>query len=368
MSEKQPPIGLYIHVPFCRSKCRYCDFYSLTTHEEMDAYLQGAITAMETMAKRYPRRADTIYFGGGTPTMLGEQRLSRLLATAKALFDWQGGEITCEVNPGQGYPMGVEALAAMGVNRVSVGLQTANPTELSTLGRNHTTKDVFNLLETAHKVGIANCSVDLMWGIPGQTVASALESVDFALSLNPTHLSAYLLKVEPNTPFGRMGDTLLLPSEDTVCDIYLQCCEQLESHGFSRYEISNFAKKGFESQHNSKYWHCHETLGIGPAAHSFMEGKRFYYPRDMKAFLQGDLPLQDGVGGEFTEYAMLQLRLRKGLQRSQCFARFGHDIPQNILDKAKPLVAHGLMECDQEGLRLTLQGNLVSNTILSTIL
>lgn len=364
----KPPIGLYIHTPFCRSKCNYCDFYSFAGCLDIEDYVNQSVAAMEQLSKVYPRTADTIYFGGGTPPMLGEKGLSRLLDAARTLFHFEQGEITCEVNPGKGYPVSVKALAQMGFNRLSVGLQSSNEKELQALGRTHTAEDVKELLHQAKTVGIDNCSVDLMWGIPHQTVESALESVAFACELEPTHISAYMLKVEEGTPFGTMGSRLVLPSEDTVCEIYETCCNALEEKGYHRYEISNFAKQGRMSKHNMKYWDCDETLGIGPGAHSFMEGKRFYYPRDLQGFINGNSPVEDGEGGDFTEYAMLQLRLAKGLQQTLCRQRFGHSIPTKMIEKAKPFVSHGLMELDENGLRFTLQGNLVSNTILAEIL
>lgn len=368
MSNKTSPIGLYLHTPFCRSKCNYCDFYSFVGHWDTEDYVNQTIKAMESLSKVYPRTADTIYFGGGTPPMLGEKGLSRLLEAAVRLFRFEQGEITCEVNPGKGYPVSVKALANMGINRLSVGLQSSNPQELKALGRTHTPEDVKALIYEANAAGITNCSVDLMWGIPHQTVESAWASVAFACDLKPTHVSAYMLKVEEGTPFGRMGNNLVLPEEDTVCEIYETCCNALDERGFHRYEISNFAKTGMESKHNKKYWDCEETLGIGPGAHSFMEGKRFYYPRDLQGFLQGNSPVDDGEGGDFTEYAMLQLRLTKGLQHALCKKRFGHSIPNEMIEKAKPFVTHGLMELDEQGLRFTLKGNLVSNTILAEIL
>lgn len=368
MKQEKLPIGLYIHVPFCRSKCKYCDFYSLAGKENQKDYVNRVAEVLKEFSTVYPRRADTIYLGGGTPPMLGEEGLSKILETAKECFSWEGGEITCEVNPGRGYPTRVEGLARMGVNRISVGLQTAHSEELACLGRTHSPEDVQGLMERAKQAGISNCSVDLMWGIPHQTVASALESARFAMALEPAHISAYMLKVEQDTPFGKMGEQLVLPGEDTVCEIYEQCCALLESGGFHRYEISNFAKNGMESKHNKKYWNCEETLGIGPAAHSFMEGKRFYYPRSIEEFLAGKPPVSDGEGGDFAEYAMLQLRLTDGLQREECIRRFGFEIPQNILIKAEPFVAHGFMTLDEKGLRFTLKGNLVSNVILAELL
>ncbi len=368
MSRQTSPIGLYLHTPFCRSKCNYCDFYSFAGCQDTEQYVNQMVKALEQLSRVYPRTADTIYFGGGTPPMLGERGLSRLLDAAVRLFHFQQGEITCEVNPGKGYPVSVKALADMGFNRLSVGLQSSNPRELQALGRTHTAEDVKELLYQAKTAGIDNCSVDLMWGIPYQTVESALASVAFACDLEPAHISAYMLKVEEGTPFGKMGNRLVLPSEDTVCEIYETCCNVLEDKGYRRYEISNFAKQGMISKHNMKYWDCDETLGVGPGAHSFMEGKRFYYPRDLQGFLQGNSPVDDGNGGDFTEYAMLQLRLREGLQQTLCRQQFGYAIPDEMIEKARPFVSHNLMELDEKGLRFTLQGNLVSNTILAELL
>ncbi len=360
-------IGLYIHIPFCRQKCNYCDFYSLTNASLAMEYARRVAQELERLSLRYPRKANTMYLGGGTPTMMPPEGLELILCAARKWFELDAtAEITCEVNPGDGYPTKVDDLKALGINRLSVGLQSAVPKELAALGRTHTPQDVACLLQRAQQLGLTNCTVDLMWGIPEQTLESALKSVAFACGLQPTHISAYLLKIEPQTKFGKTPP--VLPEEDTVCDIYERCCEELERAGFPRYEISNFARPGMKSRHNLKYWNCDETLGIGSASHSFVEGKRFYYPRNLQRFLCGELPIDDGPGGDFTEYAMLQLRLTDGLQASECEKRFGHAIPQQLLQKAGVLIAHGLMVYDGFSLRLTTKGNLVSNEILATIL
>ena len=365
--KKQESLGIYIHIPYCKQKCNYCDFYSLADASSALAYARQVASTLETLGQRYPYPVDSVYFGGGTPTMMPAQGLGIILDGVRRHFAvTPDAEITCEVNPGEGYPTTVEQLAQLGVNRLSVGLQSAIPQELAVLGRKHTPEDVKTLLARAKAAGIDNYSVDLMWGIPHQTVESALQSVAFALSLAPTHISAYLLKIEEDTPFGKQMPAL--PQEDTVCAMYEGCCKRLEQAGYPRYEISNFAKKGFESRHNLKYWNCDNTLGVGPAAYSFMDGKRFYYPRDLQGFMQGNSPVDDGEGGDFTEYAMLQLRLAAGLRETECVARFGHPIPEEILRKAKPLVEHRLMTFDGNALCLTTKGNLVSNEILATIL
>ncbi len=364
---REKRLGLYLHVPYCKQKCHYCDFYSLADPKTAMEYANQVTKTIVHMAKRYPYRVDTIYFGGGTPTMMPKEGIYRILQTIRTHFAVSDlAEITCEVNPGEGYPTTVEDLADLGVNRLSIGLQSAVEEELVLLGRRHTPHDVKDLLARTKAAGITNTSVDLMWGIPQQTVASALQSVDFALSLQPAHISAYMLKVEAGTPFGKKPP--VLPDEDTVCDIYETCCNAIELAGYPRYEISNFAKIGFESKHNCKYWNCENTLGIGPAAHSFVDGKRFYYPRDLQAFMQGCAPVDDGVGGDFTEYAMLQLRLATGLRSTECEKRFGHPIPKDLLTKVNPMIDHELMTFDGNALCFTTKGNLVSNEILATIL
>ena len=189
-------VGLYVHVPYCRSKCHYCDFYSVPAKGEgTSLYAKQAAAVLRQLSSRYSRKADTLYFGGGTPPMMQRQDFATILTAAEESFAITAdAEITCEMNPGSGYAVSVEDLAALGVNRLSIGLQTGLPKELQALGRRHTPEDVAQLMVRAKKAGIENCSLDLMWGIPHQTEETALQSVEFALSLQPTHLSAYMLK------------------------------------------------------------------------------------------------------------------------------------------------------------------------------
>ncbi len=364
------PLGLYLHLPYCKSKCRYCDFYSLTDRSTAAALAERSADWLRRFAGHYLRPADTLYFGGGTPNLLPPALLAALKEAAEAAFPLiNGAEITCEYNPGEGFAASPADLAAMGFNRLSVGMQSAVEGELKALGRLHTAAEVKETVRRARAAGFANLSLDCMWGVPGQTVQSALDSLEFALSLEPTHLSAYLLKIEPNTPFGRLGDRLQLPDDETVCAIYERCCERLEGAGYRRYEISNFALPGYESRHNCKYWHCDETLGIGPAAHSFLAGRRFYFPPSVHDYLAGRSPVDDGPGGDFTEYAMLQLRLREGLQFAECRRRYGEGFPPpELVRRAETLARRELVTVDETGVRLTVQGNLVSNAILAELL
>lgn len=366
-------IGLYLHVPFCRSKCPYCDFYSKrSTEAEMDAYCEvlcrNIMKSCKALQMDSECKADTLYIGGGTPSVLGAERLKSLIMGAKQGFLTEDAEITVECNPHKLPSFFFEVLRAAGVNRISLGLQSAVETERRMLGRLSSRAEVESVVRSAQSAGIQNISLDVMLGIPNQTENSLAETLDFCLSLGVPHISAYILKLEENTVFYKRRTRYDFPDDDRTADLYLQMCEALESGGLRQYEISNFAKTGFESRHNLKYWHCEEYLGLGPAAHSYINGKRFYFPRDLQAFLKGEPPVEDGIGGDFTEYAMLALRLREGLRETTVQARFGHGIPKEMRKKAESLATHGLLENDCAGIRLTRQGFLLSNSILAEIL
>ena len=358
------PIGLYIHFPFCVSTCPYCDFYSAPARDaEMDAYVQAvmdAVYAWQAKGKRF----DTVYFGGGTPSLLGAERLSRI---ARVLRDEPIREFTVECNPSSVQDGLFAALYAAGVNRISLGLQSAVDAERRALGRAADAQTAARCVRLAQKAGFTDISLDLMLGIPEQTADSLQTSVDFCADLGVTHVSAYLLKIEPGTPFYARRDRLALPDEDAVCALYLQAVRDLAKHGYRQYEISNFALPGHEGKHNLKYWDDREYVGIGPAAHSFVDGKRFFYPRDTASFLRGDDPIADGDGGSFGEYAMLRLRLTEGLTQQGTMERFASPIPQSVIRYASKLPEH-LVIVDTHGVRLTPDGFLISNAILADIL
>lgn len=366
-------IGLYIHTPFCIRKCPYCDFYSAPprSEEELDRYVEGVLTALERWARRYPCTADTLYFGGGTPALLGGERLSAIIRRADELFSLHQNtpEITLEANPADDLADTLSAFAAAGGNRLSLGMQSAVPSELTALGRRHTPADVERTVADARRAGIDNVSLDLMLGISGQTTASALYSADYAASLGADHVSAYLLKIEPNTPYGHCPPPL--PDEDATADLYLAVMERLDGMGYHQYEISNTAKAGRESRHNLKYWDGQPYLGIGPAASSCLGGVRFTYPRDTAYFLEGGDPVEDPAEGPAVdspeEYALLRLRLSEGLTADGYRRRFGADLPAAWVESARRLPAH-LVVGDGDGIRLTRQGFLVSNSLICHIL
>lgn len=363
------PIGLYLHVPFCRSKCPYCDFYSMRgTGEEKNAYCAELCRNISESAEALQCKADTLYIGGGTPSVLGAERLKSLINQAKQSFLTEDAEITVECNPHKLPSDFFEVLSEAGVNRISLGLQSAVDTEQRILGRLSCRAEAESVVRAAQNAGLRNISLDVMLGIPKQTEKSLSETLDFCVSLGVPHISAYMLKLEENTVFYKHRVQYDFPDDDKTADLYLQMCETLEQGGLRQYEISNFAHGGFESRHNLKYWHCEEYLGLGPAAHSYIHGKRFYFPRDLSAFLHGAPPISDGAGGDFTEYAMLALRLTEGLRESAVQARFGYPIPNELRKKAENLAKHGLLQSDNAGIRLTRNGFLLSNSVLAALL
>lgn len=363
-------LGIYLHTPFCVSKCAYCDFYSLSGNSELyERYTAALCERVAFYGARLSRAADTLYLGGGTPSLLGGERISRIVSTAKEYFGLQNAEITLEANPADNLADTLKLAAKSGVNRLSLGVQSSIESELKALSRRHSNGDVIRTVSDARAAGIENISCDLMLGIPSQTVSSLCESLDFILSLNPKHISVYILKIEPNTPFGHIKPELLnLPDDDATADLYLKTCEVLKSAGFIHYEISNFAKEGFCSKHNLKYWNCEEYLGLGSAAHSFLDGKRTFYERDIESFINGDNPKYESGGGSAEEYIMLKLRLSDGLNFAAYKSKFNRDYPESKILLAKKYENAGLMTFSKNGLALTERGFLVSNSIISSLL
>ncbi len=335
----------------------------------MDAYTGAVCRDLSTYADR-SLSADTIYFGGGTPNLLGADRLNRILQEVRKSFRIsENAEITLECNPATTTGSFLQSAASSGINRLSIGMQSTDPDELRLLGRRHTQDDVKRCIENAGDAGIKNLSLDLMIGTPGQALQSLLRSIDFCERRKVQHVSAYLLKIEPGTEFARLQDRLDLPDDDTVSDRYLSAVTALQNAGFLQYEISNFAKPGFESVHNSKYWLGRPYLGFGPSAHSFFEGRRFYCPGNLESFLTGEAPVQDGPGGTPEEALMLRLRLRSGISDRDWTGLFGAPLPDALRQKALSLEPYGLVErTGSDGFALTPKGFLVSNEIIAELL
>lgn len=339
--------GLYIHIPFCFSKCPYCDFYSTKYNPTAaDAFAEKLGGQMQD----YTGSFDTVYFGGGTPSILEPQVLTGILQAVRDHFAIDpAAEITVECNPSKDLTRDMEQYAAAGINRVSIGMQSAVDRERFALGRRAGSGEVARTVAAAKAAGITNISLDVMLGTPKQTPDSLEETFAFIARMQVTHISAYLLKIEPGTPFDRLQAKLALPEEDTVCQMYLQTVERLGQLGFAQYEISNFARPGYESRHNLKYWLLEPYLGLGPSAHSLWNGRRFYFDRDW-------IWQDEGPGGDREEQILLGLRLNRG-------------IPADWLTRdPAPYIAGGFMRRANGRISLTPRGMLVSNTILAELL
>lgn len=366
-------IGLYLHIPFCASKCSYCDFYSgAMTPELAQDYLNALKRAIQNTPVR-DKQIDTIYFGGGTPSLLKESALQELLETVATNFSiLPNCEITLEANPESSTEKKLLAWKQMGFNRVSFGVQSSVEQELQALQRLHNPQQARQSIIWASQAGFSHISADLMLGIPHQTPNSLIESLKFLTALPLDHISAYLLKLEPNTPLAESSLRNFCPCEDSVADYYLECVSFLETVGFSQYEISNFAKPNGCSQHNLKYWRDEEYLGIGPSAHSFINGNRFFFPSHLESFVKEENPFtliqMDGKGGDWEEYAMLRLRLTEGLQRQQVAEKFPAADWLSLEKRAEPLIKSGFVTKEDDKISLTPNGFLRSNSIISHLL
>ena len=374
------PLGLYIHVPFCRSKCQYCDFYSLATKEDklFDGYLDAVCDHIKEAGELAPSyKVDTIYFGGGTPTFFGADGMAIILTTIRRNFDVDNNaEITFEANPDSISDRLLHRLRAEGFNRVSLGIQSDDDEMLKKLGRPHTYAQAVSAYHKIRKAGFKNVSIDLMYGLPGQDLLDWQETLDNILRLLPEHISCYALKVEEGTPFWEYRDMLNLPDDDTQAEMYLTAVEALRSRGFRQYEISNFARKGLVSKHNMKYWTGGEYLGFGPAASSDFAGKRFTLKRDLQAYISGirdggdimedmeEIPMRERAG----EYLMLRLRTNLGIEEQEYEKLFLLPFGplEDVLEKQRRLF-HAT-QTDSGRWVLTPKGYLVSNDIITDLL
>lgn len=355
--------GIYIHVPFCAQKCPYCDFYSgHYTKADAERYADALCRNLAQLPEQLA--ADTVYFGGGTPSLLPADVLDRMLSVIRERCVLAANaEITLEANPLTVTQRNLTAWLQTGINRLSLGVQSFQPDVLQILGRRHTPQQATAAVLRAAEAGFRNLSLDLMCGLDIQTAECWQADLAEAAALPVTHISSYLLKIEPQTPFGQHPPSLADP--DDTADRWLRMHHFLTAQGFLHYEISNFAKPGFESRHNCKYWKLMPYYGFGPAAHSCFDGKRYAVPRDLEAFCSA--PLQQAECTEpnactESERIMLGLRLADGILLS--------DIPasrEQLLRRAKPLIPQYLIH-ENDCLRMTPEGWLVSNAVLVRLL
>ena len=372
-------LGIYIHIPFCRSKCDYCDFYSLAGREDqMDRYQKALLAHLKEtapLAQGYP--VDSIYFGGGTPSYYGAKRIKELLAHLSKLFQVEkDAEITVECNPDSVDLKSLRVLRKAGVNRLSMGMQSAQEEELRAIHRIHTPQQTNQAVEAARKAKFTNLSLDLIYGLPGQTMESWKATVEHALSLIPQHLSCYGLKVEDGTPLARrVAEGEVLPDDDQQADLYLWTVGRLERAGLPQYEISNFAKPGYESRHNLRYWLTRPYIGFGPGAHSDFGGRRYSFVRDLDAYIRGVLEGGDIIDSSELipqrercgEYLMLRLRTVQGVDGREYRHTYFMDFAP-LEARLREFAAQGWAEEADGRWRLTPKGFLVSNQLIGDLL
>ena len=376
-------LGVYIHVPFCRQKCAYCDFFSFVPNnpEVMERYVNALLLHMQsykTGAKDY--LVDTVFVGGGTPTALPPELLLKLIRAVRQKFSLtKGAEFTVEANPATVDTPLLKRLRRAGVNRLSMGLQSANNDELAALSRVHRREDFEASFRAARRARIENINVDLMFGIPYQTKKSLMRTLRYVVHLGPEHISLYDLILEPGTPLFKRRDSLPFPTDDEEADMYLTAVDFLAQNGYAQYEVSNFARPGYQCLHNLKYWNCEEYLGLGVSAHSYFRDSRFSFIRNLDRYMNGlEIPTsrikltdendvispRERIG----EYIMLRFRLTAGLSDREFTRRFGFSFTQVYGKKMERYVRGGFATFADGVYALTPQGMFVSNYILSDIL
>ena len=367
-------LGVYIHIPFCKRKCNYCDFCSFVNKQsDFEAYSDELCKRIKEFASQSnKRRVDTVYFGGGTPTLLPLGCFEQIMRALNDSFEIdRDAEITVECNPATADENTFRALRKMGINRLSIGLQSANEGELALLGRLHSFEDFCISFECARRAGFDNISIDLMYGIPDQTLLSFEETLRRVISLAPEHISAYGLKIEEGTAFDTRREELALPDEDTELEMYKLCRELLEEGGYFRYEISNFAKRGRESRHNLRYWKRRDYIGFGVAAHSCIDGRRFGNSRDIDAFLRGEniVAESENISEEekISEYIILGLRLAQGISEDEYFRMCGRNVYDDM-PSLKKFARSGFLDISDGYICFSDEGFFVSNAILAQLL
>ena len=365
------PVGLYVHIPYCVRKCGYCDFCSRASASGIpDGYIASLLSEAE-LYKEKRLSLDTVYIGGGTPSLMTPKQLSTLVLGLRECFDiLPSAEFTVECNPGTARFDFFRECRRLGINRISFGLQSVHDSELRLLERIHTYADFLAAYGEARDAGIENISVDLMYGIPEQTEESFSETLASAVALGVEHISAYGLIIEEGTRFFNERDSLSLPDEDAECDMYYLADRYLTENGFSHYEVSNYAREGRESRHNLKYWHLEEYIGLGASAHSFFGGKRYYNALDVDGYVsraRGVLGICEESDPK-SEYIMLKLRLKEGLSLSEYEGMFGVDLLSEKSEAVERFVSLGLVELCQGQLFLTAEGFYLSNLIIGELI
>ncbi len=353
--------GVYIHIPYCKKRCNYCDFYTFGDKNSVDdAYVSAVISEIKKYNLSY---CPTIYFGGGTPSLLSINQLENILSILP--FD-KNTEITLEANPETLDYTKLKGYYNLGINRLSIGVQTSNETSLKTLGRIHSTNKVEEVFSLAKKAGFQNISADIMLGLPNYTYKELDETIDLFFKYDIKHISSYMLKIEEGTNFSKNPPKNLI-CDDEMGDFYLYAAKKMESLGYKQYEISNFAKDGYESRHNNSYWKLNNYVGIGPSAHSCINEERFYYESDIHSFINNPKTIKDSKVDVF-DYIILSLRLCEGLSLNILKEKYNHTFSDDIIKKLLLLEKENLLTFKNDTISLTKKGFLLQNSILQILI
>lgn len=374
-------VGIYIHIPFCKSRCIYCGFYSTTNKELKERYVDALIREIHMRKDDFarlgtslsPSSTSTVYFGGGTPSSLSVCDIERIVGALESTFNGTPSEVTLEMNPDDVTKDYIKAVRQMEINRISMGIQTFDDSRLQFIRRRHNASQAEKAVMTIREEGIHNVSIDLMFGFPNQTMDEWVTDIDKAIALHPTHISAYSLMYEKDTPLFRMlqkGEINQIDDETSLA-MYTELINRLTANGYEHYEISNFAMPGYRSVHNSSYWHDTPYLGFGAAAHSYNKDTRSWNIPDLKKYIEsiesGVLPSESEVIDADTHYNDLittALRTREGLNLD--------DLPQKYreyaLVNARKSISEHLLEATDSHIRLTREGLFVSDMVMSELI
>lgn len=370
-------VALYIHVPFCKQKCFYCDFPSYARKDDLMAeYTKSLIKEIEDKCNNY--KIKSLFIGGGTPSYLKEDSLEALMLAIKRLNFVEGAEKTIECNPGTVSKEKLEIMKKGGLNRLSFGLQTTKPSLLKSIGRIHTFEEFKKNFKLAREIGFNNINVDMMFGLPNQSVMDWVESLEEVIELDPEHISAYSLIIEEGTPFYTMynKDSLDLPSEDEEREMYRKAKEILIDSGYSQYEISNYAKEGKGCFHNKVYWKCEEYLGVGASSSSYIDNKRIKNIDDLRVYTErinnGESIIEEIITNEdkdnIEEFMFMGLRMNEGIDENEFYKRFNKRIDDVYEEVIKQNIKRGLLEREGGKIYLTPKGIELSNVVMSDMI
>ena len=369
--------GVYLHIPFCKSRCSYCDFATDVYRDNgaVDRYVDALVKEISSFAQQGVE-ADTVYFGGGTPSLLSPEQVGSILSAVRGSFAISPSpEITMEMNPATVTPESLAGYRTLGVNRASFGVQTFDDTDLKLLARGHDVNDARETFRMLRASGFENISFDLIAGLPGQSVEQWERNLDEAISLSPEHLSLYILEVHSGTPLAEQirSGRRPAPDDDVAAQMYEMMIDRLTAAGYAQYEISNFARPGFESRHNTKYWRLDPVYGFGVSAHSFNGRERYANERDTAKYVG---LIADRDSAEVTreqvdaapESIFLGLRLEEGIDLAHHQARFGADLRSTHLHEIEEFREKGLITIDDDRMRLTRRGKLFSNEVFAAFI